>query len=196
LCRLVVGQMERPWRLCYGTHVDLIGIRIKPSASRLVLGTAPAALTNRIAPLADVAPALDALFANGAAGRPIHRVKILRAMLRSHLAILQAPDAVVSGSIDAIRRAHGSVRLTEIAGRLGTTVRQIERAFRRDVGLSPKRWARIVRFQSAWTAGFEADAPPLAELAQRLGYADQAHLSREFLEFAGVSAAAARTGRR
>jgi AraC-like DNA-binding protein len=64
------------------------------------------------------------------------------------------------------------------------SARQVERRFREAVGVSPKTLARIVRFQEVLrrTPGESASA----EVALDSGYYDQAHLLRDFRDFAGV----------
>ena len=84
---------------------------------------------------------------------------------------------------DGIARVHGLQNA--LAGELGLSTRQLERRFRTHVGLGPKLFARLTRFQHAWrTAGC---ASSLAALAARAGYFDQAHLVRDFQEFAGIA---------
>ncbi len=59
--------------------------------------------------------------------------------------------------------------------------------FRDATGISPKRYARLMRFQQLLTALRKAEAPSLGELALLAGYSDQSHMTREFREFAGLS---------
>jgi transcriptional regulator GlxA family with amidase domain len=59
--------------------------------------------------------------------------------------------------------------------------------FRQATGLSPKRYARLMRFQQLLEALRRAPAASLSELALAGGYSDQAHMQREFREFAGVT---------
>jgi transcriptional regulator GlxA family with amidase domain len=68
-------------------------------------------------------------------------------------------------------------------GRLSSlSPRELQRGFRRHVGISPKRLARILRFQEALRL---SGLVPWVEVALRCGYFDQAHLVRDFRELAG-----------
>jgi transcriptional regulator GlxA family with amidase domain len=98
-----------------------------------------------------------------------------------------APDPVTVAAAQLIRARKGSLPIHQIARRLGVSERQLERRFLRDVGLTPKRWSRVTRFRLAFEHTFDPETPAFGALAQRLGYADQAHLTREFVEFAGRS---------
>lgn len=67
----------------------------------------------------------------------------------------------------------------------GVTRRQLERDFRRCLGLSPGAYARVARFQRA-AAAVSAGAS-IADTAALLGYADQAHLTRSFTRYSGLT---------
>jgi transcriptional regulator GlxA family with amidase domain len=59
----------------------------------------------------------------------------------------------------------------------------------RDVGYSPKAFARIVRFRGAVARLYALPSEPLVQVALAAGYADQAHMTRDFAGFAGMSPA-------
>jgi len=77
-------------------------------------------------------------------------------------------------------------RASALAERAGLGPRRFAKLFRDAVGVSPKRWLRLRRFQRILG---RAEDPDLdwADLAYELGYSDQPHLAREFREFAGVT---------
>lgn len=79
------------------------------------------------------------------------------------------------------RAGHG------LAEHLGVTERAVQRALQRTIGFGPKRVSRLVRLQEVARVLSTVDAPDLAALAAELGYADQAHLQRDFRDVAGVS---------
>src|SRR5262249_59217722 len=81
---------------------------------------------------------------------------------------------------------HGRVSIDTLAAKANLSGRQLERRFLDEVGIPPKRLARIVRFQRALRVLAARQAGERgADLAARLGYADQAHFIRDFREFAG-----------
>jgi len=78
------------------------------------------------------------------------------------------------------------VSIDRLARHVGLTRRHLERRFQLLVGVSPKRLARIVRFQRALRMLERADAGQRGtRTAMACGYADQAHFVREFRELAG-----------
>ncbi len=80
----------------------------------------------------------------------------------------------------------GSLSVRETARELGISERRLHLVFSEDVGLSPKQWSRVRRFQRALCALYKGVDMRWAELATTCGYADQAHFSRDFRRFSGV----------
>ena len=94
-------------------------------------------------------------------------------------------DPRVLAAVRTIRRHHGQVGMDNVARRVEMTRRHLERRFDRTVGISPKRLARIVRFQRALRM-LQQPAGNGAATALECGYADQPHFIREFNELAGA----------
>jgi AraC-like DNA-binding protein len=99
---------------------------------------------------------------------------------------LSQPDARVART--ALRLSHAAAHATDtqaLARLEGVTRRQLERDFRRRLGLSPGAFARVARFQRA-AAAVSAGAS-IADSAALHGYADQAHLTRSFRLYSGLT---------
>jgi len=82
------------------------------------------------------------------------------------------------------------LRIENLAREVGWSRRHLAERFRREVGLAPKAAARVIRFERACDRLFVPGRPPLARVAAETGYVDQAHLSRDFRELAGIPATA------
>ena len=108
---------------------------------------------------------------------------------------LRWSDPGVLAAVETIRRHGGQMAIDDLATRIGMTRRHLERRFDTFVGISPKRLARIVRFQRALRMlharperpGLQRPAGNGATTAIECGYADQPHFIREFTELAGCS---------
>jgi AraC-like DNA-binding protein len=94
---------------------------------------------------------------------------------------LERDDAVVS----AAAALHRGASVGAAADRLGWTPKRLGRAFAEQIGLAPKRFARVRRFQRVVRAASRIGAPDWARLAVEIGYHDQAHLIHEFRAHAG-----------
>ncbi len=79
----------------------------------------------------------------------------------------------------------GCVGISELANQTGLGIRQFERRFRYEIGISPKLYSRIVRFEAALRR--KAAAPDLlwTDIAHTLGYHDQMHMVHDFNRLSG-----------
>jgi AraC-like DNA-binding protein len=81
--------------------------------------------------------------------------------------------------------SRGQVRVEELAAELGWSRKRLWSRFRSQVGLTPKHAAQLVRFDHAAHRLAAGDSP--AQVAAESGYADQSHLNRDVMTFAGVT---------
>jgi len=78
-------------------------------------------------------------------------------------------------------------RVAECARSVGVSERRLSQVFREQVGMSPKTWCRIHRFQTAARALHNGVDVPWTELALRCGYYDQSHFANDFRAFSGIN---------
>ncbi|MFI1577540.1 helix-turn-helix domain-containing protein [Embleya sp. NPDC020630] len=88
----------------------------------------------------------------------------------------------------------GRVQVGVVAAELGWSRRHLTDRFRDELGLSPKTFARVLRFEHAHALATARSPLPWADVATASGYADQAHLVRDWNEFTGRSPTAWRRG--
>jgi AraC-like DNA-binding protein len=100
---------------------------------------------------------------------------------------LTQPKRSLLPVIETITKCHGSISVYELATQHCTTVRQLERHFKYDIGLSPKEFINIIRYRFAQQL-IQMDHPEktLSDIAFECGYYDQAHLNREIKKYTGV----------
>jgi AraC-like DNA-binding protein len=89
-----------------------------------------------------------------------------------------------------VRLSRADIRVAEVARAVGMGRERFSKAFRREFGLSPKKFARIRRFARALPERARNPALDGAALAAQCGYVDQAHMIHDFQEFAGSPPAA------
>jgi len=86
----------------------------------------------------------------------------------------------VAAAADYVLQRHGAMRMTELAERANLGLRQFERQFLRDVGVSPKTFARVARFQTALDAKISCPERTWVDIAHDYGYHDQMHMIHDF----------------
>jgi AraC-like DNA-binding protein len=89
--------------------------------------------------------------------------------------------------MNQLRQSAGDVHVSDLAAEIGWSRKHLAIRFREEFGLSPKRFARLLRFDRAVQLARASVSPDWAEIAARTGYADQAHFAREFRSFAGLT---------
>lgn len=82
--------------------------------------------------------------------------------------------------------ATGTARIGDVAAAVALSERQLQRRFRHAVGLTPKQYARIRRFRTALANVLRTEPETWSRVAQDCGFADQAHMTREFVAFFGA----------
>ena len=83
---------------------------------------------------------------------------------------------------------HGRARVEPLMDKTGWSRCHVTERFRRQLGLSPKAYARLLRFEHA--SALLSEQPPrrtLADVAMEAGYYDQSHLTRDFVALAGMT---------
>ena len=167
---LIMGPRLEPFAVPMPPGSVARGLRLWPDATFAVTGIRAEALRGRVVPVLMAAPALGVRVAAPCEVTP---------------AAPEALDPLVRALVRAIVAGRGAVPLGVLAASVGRSERQVQRRFRREVGLTIKEFARIRRFREAGRHLLEATPKRWGEVAYEVGYADQAHLSREFSALMG-----------
>lgn len=122
------------------------------------------------------------------------RLTILRAFLRGRVAKGDPSPSLGDGLGSAgsaaaeawwlLHRLRGIARVSELASSVGVSRRTLLTGFRGEFGLGPKEEAQVLRF--CYARDLAACGTTLSDAAARAGYADQAHMSREWAKIAGL----------
>lgn len=90
-----------------------------------------------------------------------------------------APESGIDHTSRLLLATRGRVRIDALVERSGLSARHFQRRFTAQIGLSPKLYARTIRFDSALIAHRDAPEKPWTEIVHEAGYFDQAHFVRE-----------------
>ena len=159
----------------------LVGARFGPETAGAEFGIGLDELRDQRVSLAAVMPRVACQLRG--VRQPAAAVKELTE-IAGQLAITRPPDPLVREA--ARRLADPRVRVEALAGQLGLSDRQLRRRCQAAAGYGPKTLQRVLRFRR-FVARVDGGARDLARIAQEAGYADQAHLTRECAQLAGLS---------
>jgi len=112
------------------------------------------------------------------------RVQIADQFITSQSLRARAPDSIDLVA-DEIMRNHGECRIDGLAQHAGLSIRNLQRMFRQRIGVSPKLYARIVRFESALKTKASSPDKSWTAVAQQFGYHDQMHMIHDFRQLSG-----------
>lgn len=171
--------VEHPGR-SHGVQLDLT-----PLGARTLLRMPLAELAHRVVDLDDVLGRDGSLLIERVASAPSSsaRFALLDQALLGRAAMAQALRPDVAYAYRRLRATHGTLPIATLAAELGCSRRHLSSAFRAELGLGPKAYARILRFRHA-TQLLAAGTEP-ARVAAVCDYSDQPHLNREFRVLGG-----------
>lgn len=183
---LLVGQMTSPITIVPTGRIAMVGARFAPDGMFRFTRMPQDAMLGQVFDLELVWPRWARRTADmvSQARGPAERLAVFERELEGSLATaprIRASRSMAS-AIKQLEASCGATSIERLALAYGLSRRQFERCFREQVGLSPRLFCRIARFQRAFNAlGVESGA----DIAARCGFADQAHLVHEIRRFAG-----------
>jgi AraC-like DNA-binding protein len=184
---MVSGCYSQSFGIDTRDHAAILGVHFRPGGAAALLGAPPGELS-------DLHVALEDLWGDRAkelrdrlcaARSTSDQFRILEQALIGRL-----PDRPRGRSDIAIalrELGRPGVAVGRVAEELQLSQRRFIEVFTREVGMTPKRFARVRRFQRALSLAMTSPSRPWAQLAVECGYYDQAHLCREWGELTTLS---------
>ncbi len=183
------GAQDRAFQRDTQGASAVVGVHFKPGGAAVFFGGALPELYNRTV-------LLDALWGPSARllreelqeAQGLHaRLLRLEAYLLARLQCAKPPDAMAMSALHTLAQqpAAGLIEPLQRASGCGPT--QFIARFEQAVGLTPKRYARVLRFHTLIKGLARQPPGDWAQTAAEAGYADQSHLIREFKRLAGIT---------
>lgn len=169
-----------------------VEVRLTPLGAHALFGLSMDELTNRVVEL-------DELLGRGAdelVGRLWdvtgwgQRFDLLDRLIAARITESRPFSEGVAWAWRRLRETRGRAAVGGLAAELGWSHRRLIARFREQVGMPPKTIGRVLRFENVSRTLMGTPEPRLAELAFECGYYDQAHLNRDFRDFAGMTPSA------
>ena len=186
----VAGLHDGPTRTSHAGHQAGIQLNLPPLVARQLLGLPLGEIAHQVIAVLDLIP--DA-----------HQGRIQRlAELQSWDDRLDVVESLLKGTLEQplprgfrelawaiarIENSAGNVSIRALAKALGWSERRLQRTFTEHVGVAPKVFARLVRFDALMTRVHTHPEERWADQALELGFSDQSHLVREVRQLSGVT---------
>lgn len=186
----VVGSTLRSFMVRSVGWRHVVGASLRPEGTEPLLGIPAAVIGESVAFLNDVIGAEAARLEERVLdGPPEGMLRRLADALMARRQTALPPDPALHQAVKLVRGSRGGRRIDALAADLSISPRRLERQFLTHVGLSPKLFSRLVRFDRAVRDLARRGDTSWSQFALAHGYADQAHFINEFREFAGVTPA-------
>ena len=166
----------------------VLGVAFRPGCFRPFLATSASVITDRTIAARDVFGPDMPRSAMAEAADEVEMVRIVESFLRANLPRPGATAETAEAVADTVARIASEPDITRVdtlAGRLNSSVRQQQRLFAEYVGVGPKWVIRRYRLHEVTERLAKGVAVDWARLAAELGYADQAHFTRDFAAMFG-----------
>ena len=179
------GLYPGPVHIQSDGRAECVQVDFTPLGAYRLFGGAVVDLAERMVDIADVL---------GSQGRRLHerlgatfgwqrRFELLEDFVAHHARY--EPSREITFAYRRLGAAAGDIAITALAKEIGWSRQHLVRRFRKEIGLGPKSLARMIRFHEACRLARTGTAGNWAMIAAATGYADQAHLVREFAALAG-----------
>ena len=185
----LVGARTSPSaELILSGNVDAFTIVFLPGAFSMLFGVPAVELTNGDFNGQEVlGQRINELHCRLGEATTFHdRVRVADKVLTAARPATESVSAIVH-TARAMIRNEGSVRVSDIVHQTGLGLRQFERRFAHEIGVSPKLYARIIRFEAALQRRAITPSMSWTDIAHDLGYHDQMHMVHDFTRLSGDS---------
>ena len=174
-----------------GGASSVIGVHFKPGGAAMFFGGALRQFGNQTILLDDVwgAAARDLRQRLQAARQASQKIRILEGELLSRLPGAPPVDRMVAWALQALELNPSAARISTVQRASGCSPQQFIRRFAGTVGVTPKRYARVLRFNTLLPRLARVGPRDWADVAAEAGYFDQSHLIHEFRQLAGMTPA-------
>ncbi|WP_259781956.1 helix-turn-helix domain-containing protein [Aestuariispira ectoiniformans] len=188
------GLRSQPYYRLRGEPVISVGVQLRPGAGPVLFGMPADEMADMHVPLDDLWGRFAHELRERLAEAPTadERLTLFARLLESRLQRARGMHPAVAL---ALHRFADRVDVAAVVEETDYSHRHFNVLFRQAVGLSPKRYCRILRFREALESLAASPEQAPAELALDQGYSDQAHFNRDFRAFAHMTPGAYRRSR-
>jgi AraC-like DNA-binding protein len=186
---VICGPHSQFFAIDTTADTDVAGVHFKPGGAYPFLRVPSGEMHNAHVSLVDVwGTRADEVRERLLASKtPQAKVRMLEQALLAQLAGPPERHPAVAYALNEFHGASETQKISEVSGRLGLSPRRFIELFRKEVGLAPKLFCRVRRFQKVLRTIAAGRTVDWAEIALTCGYFDQAHFIHDFRAFSGIN---------
>lgn len=166
----IFGQKSRSVEYQFEEHTRAYGCKLSPIALYHLFGIQAAEVTDDFIQLSDLIKEVDVL-----------KHSLIKGKVKLSLKIPAQETKTLEALLKAIHLSRGLISIKELSETYNIGYKKMERLFKKCVGIPPKLYARIIRFNYSLKIGI--DEYNLTELAYESGFFDQNHFIKEVKRF-------------
>jgi len=185
---MVLGQTMKPFYIEPTGHVNTFAIRFYPYGFGNFVTTPIEKLANKetaLETLFEGAIALEQKIIQATDSK--ERIVIIEKFLIEKLSDKKMINTIVKQTVDSLLSSNGTESITNILKEDLSKRRQVERNFKKQIGVSPKQLGKVIRLQTALKLLLSKKPDKLTHIAYESEYFDQAHFIRDFKQFTGIN---------
>lgn len=185
---LVIGQHTKRFTTILEGEIDAIGIHFTPTGLFRVLQQPMYAFADRIQQLELFLPWYSSLklALHGLIQTP-DRIHAIETEFQKHFIEDVHLLNAIAAAAESIRNSNGTLSLAEIGKKNGLSERSMQRYFLQYIGVSPKAFARIARFNAVTKLIESGTVFSWQEVLMETGYFDRAHFNHDFKNITGLT---------
>jgi len=185
---VIGGPCRHSWIIDTIEQIRVMGVNFRPGGAHALTGLAAEEFGQGDIDLEDLYGADTRLLRERLlhAPGPHRRLAVLEGWLRRRVRE-SSRHPLVAHATAVLDRCPQAVRIGDLRRELDCSATRLGALFRRHVGMTPKRYARLMRFRAVVACAWPQKSVDWSRIAADGGFSDQAHLNHEFRAFAGVT---------
>lgn len=184
--KLLAGQIRNHFLLENTGISGMIGVKLKPAGIAQLFGIPMSELNDKVVPLDSILQSEFEKVSELLLSKTSYKKKatLLDTFFSELVPAISENDLLTNKCLDLIFSKNGLISISELTEEISVNERKLERLFKKSIGLSPKFYSRIIRFNYIFQL-VQDQTMSWSEIAQLSGFYDQSHFISNFQEFSG-----------
>ncbi len=186
---LLVGARSEVQIIDTEQQLDVMGVHFRPGGIRSMFSMPADEISGMDVSVDNLWPGFGDQLAEclATASTPIRKLRVMERLLQRRMKMDREPHRAIPFALEKLEAIDEPLPIGALASDIGLSSRRFIEVFSSHVGLAPKTYARIRRFQRALETIHQRQHRSWADLAFDCGWYDQAHMIRDFKQFSGLT---------